>query len=470
MDGRAAAALLDCPAGGADADKSPVHGRIDRLVAAIDRTLSDQVNAIIHHPRFQRLEAGWRSLSRLVEVAAGVRGAKIRLLSVAWPEICRDIDRAAEFDQSTLFARIYSDEFGTPGGEPLGLLIGDYEVEHRRRDGHPTDDVAALSALAGVAAAAFAPLIVGAGPALLGLDRFADLAPMVDLAGAFRGEDHVRWARLQEQEDARFLGVVLPRVLVRPPYADDGSRRDGFRFREAATHARDASLWGNAGYAFAAVVLRAFGQHGWLADIRGARLDADGGGLVTHLPRSDFRTDAAGVAPRFPLDVSLTERQERALSEQGLIPLVRARETPFLLFNTCQSLQQPRRPDTAAARAGAAAANARLSALLSAILCVGRFAHYLKVMARDRIGGVTTPEACQTWLQEWLRGYVMGNDDASAEMKARYPLRDARVEVVEPPGQPGRYDCVVHLQPHFQFEQALSTFRLTTQIIPGQRR
>jgi type VI secretion system protein ImpD len=455
MSGRAAMGPID---------REAEDALLDRLIAAIDALLTEQVNAILHHPDFQRLEASWRGLRILADQAAGLRNVRIRMLDVSWEELCRDMERAADFDQTVLFSRIYTEEFGTPGGVPFGLLIGDYEVQHRRTASHQTDDVNALSGLAVVAAAAFAPLVMGCAPALLGLDRFSDLEPTVELSGAFQGADHQRWLHLQEQEEARFLGLTLPRVLVRAPYRDDGSRVDGFRFREEV-EGRDAGawLWGNAGYAFAVVVMRAFDSHGWLADIRGARPGPPAGGLVAHLPRAGFDTDRPGVAARAPLEVALTERQERALGELGLIPVIRVRETPFCTFNTCQSVQQARRYT-----AMAAMANARLSAQLSAILCVSRFAHYVKVLARDRIGSVSTPEECQAWIEEWLRGYVTGNDDASTEMKARYPLRGARVQGVEPPGRPGVYDCVVHLQPHFQFDRAASTFKLTTRIATRQ--
>ena len=460
---------MDGVRGGREA--APVHdperlrADVDRLIAAIDRVLTDQVNAILHHPRFQRLEAGWRSLHRLVQAAAEVEGARIRVLPVSWTEVCRDLERAADFDQSLLFARIYSDEFGTPGGEPYGLLIGDYEVQDRLGPGHASDDVAALNGLAAIAAAAFAPMVLGCAPAMLGVERFSGLTPSMDLSAVFQGAEHARFARFQMQEESRFIGLALPRVLARAPYADDGTRCDGFRFRED-TESPDGRelLWGNAAFAFAAVVLRAFANHGWLADIRGARLDELAGGLVTNLPRADFATDRWGVAVRAPLETALTERQERALSEQGLLPLARARETPYCVFNSCQSAQQPAMPQTGAHATDAAGANARLSALLSAMLCVSRFAHCIKVLARDRVGSVSTPEQCQAWIEDWLRSYIMGNDDAPVEMKARYPLRDGRVQVIEPPGRPGHFECVIHLQPHFQFEHAVASFRLTTRV------
>ncbi|WP_207480971.1 type VI secretion system contractile sheath large subunit [Arenibaculum pallidiluteum] len=471
MDGLSQAAAL--PGGGAgpssNADpgagapdprrRAALEAEIDRLIAAIDRAVSDQVDAILRHPRFRRMEASWRSLRLLVEAADGISNVRVRVLHATWGEICRDFERASDFDQSALFARVYSDEFGMPGGEPFGMLVGDYEIRHLRGADDRTD-VAALAGLAAVAAAAFAPVVMGCAPELLELERFSAVTPTLDFSTAFQGERHRRWRALQEQEDSRFLGLALPRVLVRPPYADDGSRRDGFRFRdeEGGPEGR-GGVWGNPGYALAAVVLRAFANHGWLADIRGARADAASGGVVTHLPRADFPTDRPGVAPRVPVEVALTERQEHALCELGLIPLVRARETPYCVFNTVQSVQRPR-----SYVSPAASTNARLSAMLSAILCVSRFAHYVKVLARDRVGSFSTAEECRAWLEDWLRGYVVGNDEASVETKARYPLRAAAVEVTEPPGRPGVFDCAIHLQPHFQFEHAVSSFRLTTRI------
>jgi len=439
-------------------DRSRILRALDRDIAAIDRLLSDQVNAILHHPRLQRLEASWRGLRYLVDIADGVDGVKIRLLSATWAELCRDLERAIEFDQSQLFEKIYSEEFGMPGGEPFGVLIGDYEVQHRRGPDHPTDDVAALKALSNVAAAAFAPVILGCTPQMFGLDSFSELGLPLDLQATFRQREYDRWKGFQESEDARFVGLTVPRLLIRRPHRDDGSRVDGFRFREDVG---EGHLWCNAAYAFAAVLIQAFAASGWFADIRGARRDVLGGGIVVGLPVESFETDKPGIAIKYSTDVSISETREKELSDLGFIPLSKAANTEYSVFYGNQSAQLPRRYEDPVA-----SVNARLSTMLQYIMCVSRFAHYIKVIGRDRIGSFTTPEACETFLQNWLHNYCTGNDDASPELKARYPLRAGNVRVREAPGRPGIYHCTVHLQPHFQLDQVLSAFKLVTELAP----
>jgi len=454
----------------------------DRVIAALDRLISDQLDAILQHPRFRRLEAAWRGLAFLVEAADRASGVKIRTLHITWSEIARDLERAAEFDQSQLFQKIYEQEFGMPGGEPYGLLIGDYEVSHRRSTEHPTDDVSILSGVAQIAAAAFAPFMVGAAPDLLGMESFAELATGVvgrSRAAASSGEvltlsqpsyqtniarlpEYARWRSLRQRGDSRFLGLILPHCLSREPHPDEARHPQPFR----GTVSRDAPgadeyLWMSAVYAFAGVTIDAFGRSGWFTDLRGGRRGEGGGGLVQGLPHVDFTTDAPGVAVRAPLEVETDYMQERALDELGLIPLMRAYATADTLFFANSSLHQPPQYDNAAARA-----NARLSAMLQYILCVSRFAHYIKVLGRDRVGATATPQDCQTMLQRWIMQYCTSDDEASAAMLARYPLREARIEVVERPGQPGVYNCSAWLKPHFQLDQIVSAYEIVTEISP----
>ena len=263
---------------------------VDRYIAAIDARICEQVNAILHAPAFQRLEAGWRSLKYLADAADGTPLAKIRVLSVSWNEVVRDLERASDFDQSLLFEKIYTQEFGTLGGEPFGLLVGNYEIQHRPGPNHPTDDVAAVKSLSMIAAAAFAPFILGAAPGLFELSSFRELGRPFDLRGVFRQLEYQRWQKMREGVDMRFVGLALPRVLARLPYRDGTGREDGFRFCE--TTGISDYLWGNAAFAFASVVLRAFSNYGWFADIRGAPIDELRGGVVADLPIESFTTDA----------------------------------------------------------------------------------------------------------------------------------------------------------------------------------
>ncbi len=433
---------------------------LDRDIAALDRALSAQVNAILHEPRFQRLEASWRGLVYLVTESETDERIWLRVLSLGWTELCRDLERAMEFDQSQLFAKVYSEEFGMPGGVPFGVLIGDYEVQHRRTPGHPTDDVAALKALSHVAAAAFAPIMLGCSPIMLGVDNFAGLGVPVDLTGTFRHVDYARWNSFQDSEDARFVGLVLPRVLMREPHRDVSHRIDRFRFHEeAAARDVDRYLWGTAVYAFAGVLIRAFSQFGWFADIRGAPRDRLAGGMVTNLPVACFATDRIGVVPRYSTDVAVSERQEMELSGLGFVPLSHCHDTPFSAFFANQSAQRAKRYDRPAATI-----NAQLSAMLQYILCVSRFSHYIKVIGRDRVGALGTPGEVQSMLSRWLQRYITANENAPAEEKARYPLSEASVQVREVEGRPGNYHCTIHLKPHFQLDQVVSSFKLVTEL------
>jgi type VI secretion system protein ImpD len=432
--------------------------KIDRLIANIDEMLTEQVNAVIHHPRFQALEASWRSLTRLVGTAGRNPRIKVRALDVRWTELCRDFERAIEFDRSQLFRKIYEDEFGMAGGEPFGLLVGDYQVLHRRGGSRTTDDVAALRELSRVAAAAFAPIVLDVAPELFGLDSLAELSLPRDLAAVFRLPEYQRWLVFQEGEDSRFVGLALPRVLARPIYRDDDTRTDGFRFEE---HCEDhqAVLWGGGAYAFAAVALRAFDESGWFTQIRGGVLGLESGGLVPDLDIPWFDTDARGVATIFPGETLIDDAQESALSELGVIPMVRANGTSLGVFSGNASAQRPRSYDRLAA-----SINARLSSMLQYVLCVSRFAHYIKVIGRDTVGAVKSPEEIEEKLQNWVMQYVSVSENVSLATLARYPLQEARIEVQELPGKPGSYYCTAQLKPHFQIERVETSFRLITEL------
>lgn len=441
-------------------DPHAIRAAIDRDIAEIDELMTEQVNAILHDARFQRMEASWRGLRFLVEQCGDQDDNHIRVLTASWAEVCRDFERAVEFDQSALFQKIYSEEFGMPGGKPYGALLCDYAVVHRPLKGRNTDDIAALRGLSQVAAAAFAPAIVGADPAFFGLETFRELSMPQDLGSVFRQAEYQRWRRFRETEDARFLGLALPRVLMREPHGDDGFARHGFRYREDTDGLTlSQHCWGNAVYAYGSVLIRAHQQSGWFADIRGTRHDAPGGGRVEGLPVPDFATDAPGKAPKFAVEVALSASLEKELDDLGFLPVGRCKDTPYLVFHGNQSVQHTPDFDNPAA-----AANARLSAMLRYMLCVARFAHYVKVQVRDRVGSYTTAEGCETTLQNWLLSYCLGNDDASIDLKARYPLREASVQVRDAPGKPGTYACTIHLKPHFQLDQVFSSFKLVTEL------
>jgi type VI secretion system protein ImpD len=383
---------------------------------------------------------------------------------VSWRELVRDQQRAIEFDQSQLFRKVYEEEFGHPGGEPFTVLLGDYEVRHKPDAENPHDDIGTLVKIAGVAAAAFAPFVAGLHPSFLELESFADLERPLDLPKTFEQLDYLMWRAFRHAEDARFVGLTAPRVLMRLPYADDGSREDGFRFREDVDVAdRGGYLWGTAVYAFGSILIRAFAESRWFAAIRGAPRGVDGGGLVTGLPVPSSETDRAGVAPKCPTDAVITDAQEKELAELGFIPLCHCQDTELTAFYGAPSAQKPEKYDRATATA-----NARLSSMLQYMFCVSRFSHYLKVMGRDKLGAFTDPSDLEMYLHRWIMKYTTGNDGGGPEVKAKYPLRDARIQVREQPDKPGTFVCVAHLQPHFQLDQLTAGLQLRTELAPAR--
>jgi len=435
-----------------------ILSRLLRDVAEIDRLLNAQVNALLHHPKFQRLEAAWRGLLWMVDSVPHDAAVKVRILNASWMDIAKDAERAIEFDQSVLFKKIYSAEFGTPGGQPFGLLLGDYYLSHRPRPDQRTDDLRVLRSVATVAAAAFCPFVTSAHASLLGYDSFESLQGHVDLERTFRGVEYTAWRSLRDSEEMRFVGLTMPSMLVRHPYRYNPRRGDGFRFKERAVE-HGEYLWGNACFAFGRVVIRAFAKWGWLADIRGTKRDEECGGLVTHLCAPDYGTDSPGVARRFPTEVFLTDRTERQLSERGFIPLSAVAGEDLAVFYSTSSLHSVRAYDTEDATL-----NARLSSLMHYVLCVSRIAHYIKVLCRDLTGTYSTARDIQKHIKDWLMSITATTENASDELQARFPLRESDVSVRELPGRPGCYDSIIHLCPHFQLDQMTSSMRLVTEI------
>lgn len=428
-----------------------LEGMIAGRVAEIDHMLSTQVNIIMHAEPFQRLEASWRGLHYLVSNCETSSMLKVRVLNVSKDDLRRDLENTVEFDMSVLFQRVYEEEYGTLGGEPYAALIGDYEFSN-----HP-EDVALLERFASVAAAAHAPLISGASPKLFGWESFDDLVAPRNLQRIFSTAEYVKWKAFQDSEDARYVGLTLPRILLRPPYDPETVPVDRFCFREDTSERnRRNYLWGNAAYAMGTCLARAFARHSWCALIRGV----DGGGLVDNLSTVAFATGEGTVAVKAPTEVSISDRREKELADLGLIPLVHRKGTDAAAFYSAQSCQKPKTYDR-----DDASANARLSAQLQYILCTSRFAHYLKVMMRDKGGAMMTAGECQDYLLRWLTDYCVANpQDLGPEGRARKPLRDARVDVRPKRGKPGHFEAVVHLQPHFLLDEVSVALRLVTEL------
>jgi type VI secretion system protein ImpD/type VI secretion system protein ImpC len=434
---------------------------VDRDIAALDRMLSAQLDALLHNQRLRRLEGGWRAVSWLIDrIPFGAR-VKLRVLTVRWAELCRDFERALEFDQSALFKMVYESEFGTPGGEPFGMLLADYEVRHAPGPGSPTDDVAGLDGLAGVAAAAFAPCATAAHPALLGFDSWGGVGAASDITDVLKAADRTRWRALQGREDSRFLSVLLPRVLGRAPWDADATRADGFRYREYAP-GPDQRVWMNPAYALAATAVRAFARNAWPADIRGAAIGQDAsGGVIETLPVERLPGDPRHGTLRPPVETALTDDQERQAVEAGFVPFIGLELLPEASFAATPSIHRP--PRMGGETAMAANANQRLSAQFNAMLCVSRFAHCVKLMGRDMVGSFKTEDDIQRRLQRWLQGFT-NVSAGGGDQGAKYPLREARVEVREKPGQPGVFGCTILLQPHYQLDEVGAAFRLVTDL------
>lgn len=439
---------------------------LDRDIAAIDALIGHQLDAVLHHSRLQRLEGLWRGMGWLVSGVEPGSKVKTKLLSVTWTEICRDVERAAEFDTSHMFRKIYESEFGSPGGEPFGLLVIDHDVRHRPGLGAMTDDVGALGSLAAVAAAAFVPIVLGVSPALLDLNSFADIAGVSDPTSPLRDAAHQRFRGIGAMEESRFLALTLPRILARSPWGDDPARLDGFRYREYAPDAANR-VWMSAGFAFASVAVRAYTDFGWPADVRGVEIDRIGGGLVADMPSEPFDTNSSFKASRHSLEIQLSDRHERALIDAGLMPLMALPYGLDAVFCAVPSLQLPRQFQ--GANAAVADANARISAQISAMLCVARFAHCLKMMGRDMIGSFKTNEEIQSRLQSWITQYANTNLSSGSDTRARFPLIAGAVSVQELPSKPGVFGCTITLQPHYQLDNVAATFRLMTDLAaPGR--
>ncbi|MDZ4784142.1 MAG: type VI secretion system contractile sheath large subunit [Planctomycetia bacterium] len=450
-----------------------ISSQLSRDIASVDQLLADQVNQLLHHPRLQRLEASWRGLAHLVQQASDARESmhserqdsdiKIRVLSLTKRELARDLENAVDFDQSQLFKRVYSDGFGILGGEPLGVLIGDYQFAHQIDREHRVDDVATLRRVSEVAAAAFCPFISAAAPELFALDEFRLFEQPIELAPVFRQPEYIKWQSFRESDDAQFIGLTAPRVLMRLPYEDDGGRRDGFRFEErVGDPSGDNYLWGNAAFAFGGVLVRAFGASRWFAEIRGLSRPAVAGGEVVGMDADWSRPEARHLVPKSLTEVAIDEERQRELAELGIIPLCAMPHSPRAVFYTNASAHKPKKYVDPVATA-----NAKLSAMLQYVMCAARFAHYLKVIARNKLGNVADAQQLEDLLNEWLSRYVTSDALAPAETKARFPLREKQLRVEEQPGRPGHFRMVMHLLPHYQLDDLKASLRLTTSIGPG---
>lgn len=430
---------------------------INAAIEAIDQSLSKQVSAIMQDEKFQKLEGSWRGLHHLIHNSETGAGLKIRMMNISKKELNKDLSKAVEFDQSQTFKKIYESEFGIAGGEPYAALIGDYEFSS-----HP-DDIDLLSNMSNIAAAGFCPFLSAAAPQMFGFDGFTELSKPRDLEKIFDSAEYIKWRSFRESDDSRFVTLTMPRVLARLPYGSATKPVEAFNYEEAnlsetGDHlegSHDSYCWMNAAYAMGTTLTQAFAEYGWCTSIRGA----EGGGKVEGLPSHVFVSDDGDMDQKCPTEIGITDRREAELSKLGFLPLCHYKNTDYAVFFGAQTTQKPQAFDDPDA-----SANAEISARLPYIMATSRIAHFLKVMARDKVGSFMEAEEAERWLNDWVQKYVNSTPGASPEMKARYPLADAHVEVKEVPGQPGVFNAVAYLRPWLQMEELTASLRLVANI------
>lgn len=430
---------------------------IKAAIDAIDEKVSKQLAAIMHHADFQRLEGSWRGLNYLVMNSETGTQLKLKVLNVSKKDLYKDLDRAVEFDQSQLFKKLYENEFGSPGGEPYGALIGDYEFTN-----HP-EDLEMLTKISGVAGAAFCPFITSAGSGLLGLESFSELSKPRDLAKIFDAVEYTQWRSFRDSEDSRWVVLTMPRTLARLPYGSQTKPVEEFNYEEveldrkgkAKTVPHDHYCWMSTAYVMGVRMTDSFAKNGWCTSIRGA----ENGGKVEGLPAHIFTADDGDVDLKCPTEIAITDRREKELSDLGFLPLCHYKKTDYAVFFGAQTAQKPKKFDRPAATA-----NAAISARLPYLMATGRIAHYLKVIARDKIGSFMEVNDCADWLNRWIANYICADAKPTPEMKAKYPLAEAKIEVREVPGAPGSYNAVAWLRPWLQLEELTTSLRMVARI------
>jgi len=426
-------------------------------IAKLDEQISQQLAAVMHAEKFKAMEGSWRGLNYLVKNSEIGENLKIQVLNISKKELSGDLAKATDFDQSQIFKKVYEEQFGMAGGAPFGALIGDYYFSKS------PDDIELLTNMSSVAAGSFCPFISAAGSQLFGMDNFTELSNPMDLKQQFETPEYIKWNSFRQSEDSRFVTLVMPKVLARVPYGKDTKPVDAFDYEEgprdaqgnAKPLAHDDYCWMNAAYTLGTRLTAAHAEYGWCTAIRGA----EGGGKVENLPTHIFQSDDGDLDAKCPTEIGITDRREKELSDMGFLPLCHYKNTDYSVFFGAQTTQKPLiydRPD--------ATANAAISARLPYLMATSRFAHYLKVMARDKIGSFMEASDTQAWLNRWINNYVNASEGAGQEARAKYPLREARVEVMEVPGAPGSYTAVAHLRPWLQFEELTTSMRLVAKI------
>ena len=425
---------------------------INAYIAELDRKITEQLNLVLHHPEFQKLEGAWRGLHYLVNNSETDQQLKIRVMNISKKELSKTLKRykGTAWDQSPIFKKMYEEEYGQLGGEPYGCIVGDYYFDQS------PPDVELLAGMGQVAAAAHAPFIAAANCTLLGMDSWNELSNPRDLAKITSTPDYAAWRSLRESDDSKYLALAMPRTLARLPYGSATNPVEEFNFEEDASGESEKYTWQNAAYAMAVNINRSFKEYGWCSRIRGI----ESGGIVEGLPVHTFPSDDGGVDMKCPTEIAISDRRSAELDKLGLMPLVHRKNSDMAAFIAAQSLHQPAEYDDPDA-----SANAALGARLPYIFASSRFAHYLKCIVRDKLGSFQDQQSMQKWLTRWITQYVDGDPaNSSDDTKSRRPLSAAEVVVEEVEGQPGFYTSKFFLRPHYQLEGLTVSLRLVSKL------
>ncbi len=451
------AALMKQVAGKSVSIQKDALRTINSAIDSIDNQVSQQLAAVMHNEKFQKLEGSWRGLHHLVHESETGQDIKIRVFNVDKRSLFKDLDKAVEFDQSNVFKAIYQNEFDTPGGTPYGALIGDYTFTT-----HP-EDIDLLSSMSGVAASSLCPFITAPAPGMFGFESWEEMSQIRDLKKIFESGEHVKWRSLRDSEDSRYLVMTMPRVLSRLPYGENTKKVDEFNYEEVELGAdgkpiavgHDQYCWMNSAYVMGANLTDAFAKYGWCTAIRGA----ENGGRVDGLPTHIFKSDDGETQQKCPTEIAITDRREQELSDCGFLPLCHYKDTDYSVFFGAQTVQKPKKYSTPDATE-----NAQISARLPYILASSRIAHFLKVIARDKIGSFMEASDCEKWLHDWIHDYVSADKNPGPEQKARYPLQAAQIEVKEVPGDAGHYATKIRLRPWLQMEKLTADIGMVTKL------
>jgi len=423
-----------------------------KAIETIDAAISSQLREVMHNDRFQQLEGSWRGAHHLVMNSETSRTLKLKMFNASKKEVAKDLAKAVEFDQSQTFKKLYENEFGSPGGEPYGALVGDYQFSN-----HP-DDIELLSNMSNVAAASFCPFLTASSPDFFGFDDWSELSKPRDLSRIFDSAEYTKWRSFRESEDSRFVTMAMPRFLSRLPYGQDSKPIEEFAYEEFAGLEKPENgnyCWSSAAYLLGARLTSSFAQSGWCTAIRGA----EGGGRVDDLPMHLTSTDDGDIDMQCPTEIAITDRREAELSGLGFMPLSHYKNTDYAVFFGGQTAQK-----SAVYDSHDATANAEISSRLPYIMATSRIAHYLKVMARDKVGSFMEAEDMQQWLNKWINGYVNASEEGGQDMRAQYPLREAKIEVKPVPGTAGSYSAVAWLRPWLQMEELTTSLRMVARI------